>query len=626
MRHAALKIAAGATVVLLVTLLYTGCCGRKGQERNVFDNIAKDDIVTYNFVDMDKRIITVGKYDSFDEAPLERALEAKFPELDIVFAEMLAGPYPFTYMALQNEQGELPDLLFCKLDAEENDFLYDLAAEGFLSRYNLSSLDSLNIDGQLFQLPTINSVQGIVYNKTLFDAHGWEPPCALDEFYSLCEEIKAEGIRPFAACTKYIEQIEWLGLGFSYDEVLSDLEKQLHYNEFVQRKASCEGLLEPAFEVLKDFYEKGLLTEADFSSSITQYGYDLLSGKTAMMPRNLDILRLPQEEGVDCELGFISFPTEEPGQGWMQMIGGTKLSVSKKSMEDAQHRKDILDILDYISTNEGQKVLQEMFYGISSLTSYQQESAFEFQEIQECVKNGRILYTKTYGSDSDVNVFHEWCMGRLNMEEIIQANDSFESFNELELLGETPIGTASEKFNVLETSIYHADKMREKTGAQIALMLNRYYFKGNMASIYQGDIVYPERFILKGVKGDDALTTYEITGANLRALMEHPIINGAEVNAMYAPAGLKMVYAPWADLNENVRSLTLEDGSPLADEELYTIAAWEGAIDSSYISNTVRTYEELGTNQELMTKAIQESREIQPAGDGRVTLEWDIER
>lgn len=612
------------TALFTTLALFLAGCSGSGPAAAVSPFTAENDILSYEPIDTEKRIVTIGKYDSFDEKPMEAVLEARFPEIDVVFVETLAGPDPFVYMALQDQQGELPHIQICKVEAEDYDFLYDLSAESFLSRYNLTSLNGLNIDGKLYQLPTTNSVQGIVYNKTLFETHGWETPETLDEFYDLCEEISAAGIRPFGPCTKYMEQIIWLGLGFSYDEIMSDMEKQLRYNEFIQGNTSCQGLLEPAFEVLRELYKKGLLTEEDFSASITQYGYSLLNGETAMMPRSLNILRLPQEEGANCEFGFMGFPTKEPGQSWMQLILGTKLSVSKTAMEDEQRRKDILAILDYISTNEGQKVLQKMFYGISSLTSYQKESAFEFKEIQDCMERGQILYTNLYGNDEDVDVFRQWIIGELTMEEMIAANDGFESADPMALLNGQPIGRAQEDFTVLETSLYNADVMREKTGADIALLLNRSYFKGNMASIYQGDIVYPERFRLKGVGAKDALTVYEITGANLKKLMEHPLINGGEVNAMYAPSGLKMTYAPWAAMDQNVESLTLSDGTPLDDQKLYTVAAWAGSIDEGYLSGTMRTCEELGSNQELMTFAIQESGEIRPVADGRLVLNWDI--
>ncbi|ALU16277.1 ABC transporter substrate-binding protein [Eubacterium limosum] len=614
-----------ASLITALAMMVTGCVGT-GQSKTDQTYTADNEIITYKMVDTDKRVVTIGKYDSFDETRLEQAIETEFPELDIVFEETLAGPDPVAYMAIQAEQGDLPDIQLCKHNAPENDFLYNLSAEDVTGRYNLSSLNGLNVDGKLYQLPIINTVKGIVYNKTLFKEHGWTIPETLDEFYALCDQIAEAGIRPFACCTKYVEGVEHLALGFSYDDTLSSMEKQLQYNQFIQGEASCENLLEPAFNVLRTLYEKGLLTDADFTSSISQHGYDLYDGKIAMAPRDLDILGLAETENLSSELGIFGYPTQNAGQSWMQLITGCRLSVSKAAMEDTQQQEDIRSILNYISTNEGQKVLQEIFFGISSLTSYQQESAQNYEEIQECMNGGRVLYTGIYGSDSDVEVFHQWVKGEMTMAEMIEKNDGLKTVNELEQLETEPVGKASEAFTVLDTSLYNADMMQKATGAPIALMLNRSYFKGNMASIYKGEIVYPERFILKGVAAKDSLTTYEITGANLKALMEHPIINGAEVNALYAPAGLKMEYAPWADTDANVLSLTLADGSEIDDKATYTVAAWAKSIDDQYISKTLQTYSEVGDNQELMTKAIQSSGTIAPAKDGRVTLNWSVTR
>ena len=96
-----------------------------------------------------------------------------------------------------------------------------------------------------------------------------------------------------------------------------------------------------------------------------------------------------------------------------------------------------------------------------------------------------------------------------------------------------------------------ADVMREAAGADAALLLHGTYYKGNSSKIYQGTIDIPDRFNLRSVSKDDALTTYEITGANLKKLMEHPLLNGEEVNALYAFSGLKAEYAPWRDEASN---------------------------------------------------------------------------
>ena len=80
-------------------------------------------------------------------------------------------------------------------------------------------------------------------------------------------------------------------------------------------------------------------------------------------------------------------------------------------------------------------------------------------------------------------------------------------------------------------------------------------------------------FYLRGLGAEDYLTSYEITGADLKKLMEHPVINGEEINAMYAFSGLSLEYAPWRDRNENVVKLTLMDGREIEDDRVYTVAA-----------------------------------------------------
>ena len=143
------------------------------------------------------------------------------------------------------------------------------------------------------------------------------------------------------------------------------------------------------------------------------------------------------------------------------------------------------------------------------------------------------MYTTYYGSNDDiVPAFQKWITGQCSLEDIIAANDGFQIPDLMSALSKEPIGTASEGFTVLETSLLNADVIRTDTDADIGLILNDYYFTGNLAEIEKGSILLPERFILKGVSAKSYLTKYRITGASLKKLIEHPIINGNEVNAM----------------------------------------------------------------------------------------------
>ena len=68
-----------------------------------------------------------------------------------------------------------------------------------------SALDTWKIDGRVGGLPVSFATWSIFYNRTLFRAHGWKEPRTWDEFYALCERIRAAGIAPLS-----MPGISWL--------------------------------------------------------------------------------------------------------------------------------------------------------------------------------------------------------------------------------------------------------------------------------------------------------------------------------------------------------------------------------------------------------------------------------
>ena len=48
----------------------------------------------------------------------------------------------------------------------------------------------------VYALPYVANAAGILYNKDMFDEHGWEIPGTWAEFTALCEQIRSEGILP----------------------------------------------------------------------------------------------------------------------------------------------------------------------------------------------------------------------------------------------------------------------------------------------------------------------------------------------------------------------------------------------------------------------------------------------
>ena len=60
------------------------------------------------------------------------------------------------------------------------------------------ALDSWRVDGRVGGLGCAYACWSIFYNRTLFRAHGWSEPRTWDEFYALCEKIRAAGITPLS--------------------------------------------------------------------------------------------------------------------------------------------------------------------------------------------------------------------------------------------------------------------------------------------------------------------------------------------------------------------------------------------------------------------------------------------
>ena len=58
------------------------------------------------------------------------------------------------------------------------------------------SLELVPTDGT-YGVPYVANAAGILYNKDMFDAHGWKIPETWNELLTLCDDIKAQGILPF---------------------------------------------------------------------------------------------------------------------------------------------------------------------------------------------------------------------------------------------------------------------------------------------------------------------------------------------------------------------------------------------------------------------------------------------
>jgi ABC-type sugar transport system permease subunit/ABC-type glycerol-3-phosphate transport system substrate-binding protein len=62
--------------------------------------------------------------------------------------------------------------------------------------FQQGSLDSWKVGDGVYGLPFSYSCWSLFYNRSLFRAHGWKEPRTWDEFFALCDRIRAAGLAP----------------------------------------------------------------------------------------------------------------------------------------------------------------------------------------------------------------------------------------------------------------------------------------------------------------------------------------------------------------------------------------------------------------------------------------------
>ncbi|MGN0249826.1 MAG: ABC transporter substrate-binding protein [Oliverpabstia sp.] len=135
------------------------------------------------------------------------ALEAKFNETHDDIELVIDSPNDaMTILKTRFIREDYPDIIGIGGDINysnflDSDMLMDISDYEGLSEIKESylktdkELEFVPMEG-IYAVPYMANAAGILYNKDIFDEHGWTIPETLDEFYALCDDIQSEEIQP----------------------------------------------------------------------------------------------------------------------------------------------------------------------------------------------------------------------------------------------------------------------------------------------------------------------------------------------------------------------------------------------------------------------------------------------
>lgn len=136
-------------------------------------------------------------------------------------------------------------------------------------------------DGKILLAPLEASIDGLYYNKAMFDEHGWKAPETWDEFMKLIPQIKEEGITPLVTGGKE-SRFAWMASALLVRSTGLDNFKSLCYGEDLTNWNKEETGFPEAVSKFKEMVDAGAFPNGVMGMSATEADQMFANEEAAM--------------------------------------------------------------------------------------------------------------------------------------------------------------------------------------------------------------------------------------------------------------------------------------------------------------------------------------------------------
>lgn len=510
---------------VVITMLLSGC----GQTADRGSRVQKENSGRHEPL----TIIDSGQdYTEFMDLVHER-----YPEIQIQ-VEGYLGQNQSRYFFRQLESDDMPDIYTTTYnwDGElQKKYLLDLSGEEFSGNYNEVYLDACSVDGENYLLPGDYSIQGIVYNKTLFEKHGWKVPGSFKELKKLLVEIKASEVQPS------ITMLGLPGYGFQFFCNVSDTIFLTTKNgkEWIQKflggTADARSGLDECAQYFQQWIDCGMLNGNNDTLAINECRNKFYEGNTAFLIGSMD--RLTQnEDGSGDQYGIMPYLSPD-GTENMYITSVRRYYGLNKHLEDAgneQKLEDALHFMEVLSTEEGEKALNGTDNRtLSSLKDNTVSDDSPYKEAIQEIQMGHgapLLYAGWEAIVADGGTAAaDWICGYKTGEEVLDIFDKLQS----DYLQKGPIsfGTAKDTLDTEQCAELTGIMFGEACDADAALISVNEWKEGVDASwenffgangkLFRGKITEDDLVVFLPTGWYDTIHTAELTGKEIKELKEN---------------------------------------------------------------------------------------------------------
>ncbi len=223
----------------------------------------------------------------------------------------------------------------------------DLMAD-YTNRFPEGVLDSCYIGGHLWAFPYADaSCTTCLYNKTMFDELGLQPPTTMEEWVAVSEKITAEkGIMPMIFHGK--DGWSWPMLYFDTFAQASGNDSIAQVESFLQGSTKFTGdAQKQGFVLIKDLFDKGIMTSASFDTDADGMIATFAQQKAAMMfcgTWDYDSVKAAS----DFEVAAFEFPLMVEGARREHAFGVGDGAISIPSFANQNNIKNSMKFVEYL--------------------------------------------------------------------------------------------------------------------------------------------------------------------------------------------------------------------------------------------------------------------------------------
>ncbi len=328
-------------VLTMLITFFAGCGNKEENEPSETKQTEKEAKAGQTKKQNEVEISYVSWMTKGEDKPFIQAFMSQNPNIKVQ-DEAIDGTNYDKLLKVRLLSGDAPDVMLLQWAQYKKylseDHLMEVTGEpGMELLAKKQTLDKVfTMDGKKYGFPIY--VNGgpppVYYNKKYFDKLGITPPKTLEEFYQVCETIKADSTEPIVFGGKDGWPTEFF---FRYRQYTGLLDKYPEWGlALYNEKIKPSEFFKKEFEICKYLLDKGYISKASLTLTWPQSVPYFIEGKAAMLPQGPWVAGLPEINEADAdkfELACFTSPVEPSADGKKYSMGGVDrlISISSKT-------------------------------------------------------------------------------------------------------------------------------------------------------------------------------------------------------------------------------------------------------------------------------------------------------